>query len=418
LDSKQQKTMLRSVLALAVLAGSGWLIQSRVRAAGAPEKGAKDAAAMADRVVPVVAVPVVQRDMPIYLDGLGNVLASATVTVRAQVDGRLDRVAFKEGQEVHKGDLLAQIDPRPFENQLHTGEAALARDRAQLVGAQRNLARYLEMAKEGLAGTQQVDDQRVLVAQLEATTRSDQVLIDSARLQLDYARVTSPIDGVTGVRLVDQGNVVHPGDPTGLVMVTQVDPIAIMFTLPQDDLPRIAAQLAAGPVAVDAMSRDGSSKLASGQLALVDNQINQATATMRLKAVFPNPTHALWPNQFVKTRLLLTVRKAALVIPAAVVQRGPQGTFAYVVGPDSTALVKPITTEGTEGEFAVVTSGLTVGEQVVVDGQSQLRPGSKVSTRGADAAPGGSAAAGPPHEGGPPKDGKPHAHGAPSGSAK
>ena len=406
MDPKRQKILLRSVLVLVVLAGTGWLIQSRVRAAAAPAAAGKDAAAgAADRVVPVVAVPVAQRDMPVYLDGLGNVLASATVTVRAQVDGRLDRVAFREGQEVHRGDLLAQIDPRPFQNQLHTGEAALARDRAQLLGAKHNLDRYTEMAKEGLAGSQQVDDQRVSVAQLEATTRGDQVVIDSARLQLDYARVTAPIDGVTGVRLVDQGNIVRASDPTGLVVITQVDPIAVIFTLPQDDLPRISKQLAQGEVVVEAMSRDGGTRLATGKLALVDNQINQATATLRLKALFDNPQRALWPNQFVKTRLLLSTRKGALVIPAAVVQRGPQGTFAYVVGPDQKAVLRPIQTEGTEGELAVVTSGLTVGEQVVVDGQSQLRPGSKVSTRPVDGAPGA-------------PEGKDHAKGAPTAGAK
>jgi multidrug efflux system membrane fusion protein len=416
LDPKRTKTLLRAVLALVVLTGVGLGVRSRVQASAAATTATKDAVtAAADRVVPVVAVPVAQRDMPVYLDGLGNVVASATVTVRAQVDGRLDRVAFREGQEVHHGDLLAQIDPRPFQNQLHTGEAALARDRAQLAGAQRNLERYVSLAKDGLVGAQQVDDQRVSVAQMEATLRGDQAQIDAARLQLDYARVTSPIDGVTGVRLVDQGNVVRASDPSGIVVVTQIDPIAVIFTLPQDDLPRVSRQLAAGPVAVEAMSRDGVTRLATGQLVLVDNQINQATATIRLKATFPNADHALWPNQFVKTRLLLATRKAALVVPAAVVQRGPQGLFAYVVGPDQKAVVRPITTEGTEGELAVVSSGLEVGEQVVVDGQNQLRPGSKLAPRGAGG-PGG-AASGGPGAGRPPGKGD-HPRGAPSGTAR
>lgn len=383
MDSKRKNNLLRAIVVLAAIGLLGWLIQSRLRGEARATPG-KDGAP-GDRVVPVVTASVVQRDMPLFLDGIGNALASATVTVRAQVEGRIDRIAFREGQDVKKGDLLAQIDPRPFQNQLHSAQAALARDRAQLAGARRNLERYESLAKDGLSSAQQVEDQRVTVAQLEATTRADQVSVDSARLQLDYARVTSPIDGVTGVRLVDQGNIVRPTDPNGIVMITAIDPMAVLFTLPQDDLARVGKQLAEGPIEVEAMSRDGLTKLATGELLLIDNQINQATATIRLKALFPNPERVLWPNQFVKTRLLLTVRKDALVIPAAVVQRGPQGTFAYVVGPDKKAVVRPIQTEATEGDLAVVTSGLSVGEEVVVDGQYQLRPGATVAPRAADA---------------------------------
>jgi len=372
---------------LAILAGGGWAVRARLH--GDAQNPRKEGAAPSDRIVAVVATAVARRDMPIYLDGLGNVVASATVTVRAQVDGRLDRVAFREGQEVKKGELLAQIDPRPFQNQLHQAEAALARDRAQVTGAQRNLERAVSLNKEGLASQQQLEDQRTLVAQLDATTRADQAQIDAARLSLDYARVTAPIDGVTGVRLIDQGNLVRQSDPTGLVVITAVDPIAVVFTLPQDDLPRVTKQLAQGPLAVEAMSRDGSQKLATGELALVDNQINQSTATIRLKALFQNPERLLWPNQFVKARLLLATRRDALVIPAAVVQRGPQGTFAYVVGPDARAVVRPVQVEATEGDLAVIAAGLSAGEEVVVDGQYQLRPGSKVSVQQPGAPAGG-----------------------------
>jgi multidrug efflux system membrane fusion protein len=379
LEAKRQKNVMRAALVLALLAGGGWLAKSRL--GGEARAAGKDGPGAEARPVPVVLVEVAQRDVPVYLDGLGNVVASATVTVRAQVDGRLDRVAFREGQEVKKGELLAQIDPRPFDNQLHLAEASQARDRAQLAGARVNLDRYEAMRKDGLTTQQQVDDQRALVAQLDATTRADQAQIDSARLNLDYARVTAPIDGVLGVRLVDSGNVVHPGDASGLVVITAIDPIAVIFTLPQDDLPRVQKALLAGKITVEALSRDGGQKLAVGELSLIDNQINQATATMRLKAVFENPARQLWPNQLVKTRLLLRTRKAALVVPAAVVQRGPQGTFAYVVGADQKAAVRPVEVEGTDGDTAVIASGLSAGEQVVVDGQYQLKPGSKVAPR-------------------------------------
>jgi len=298
--------------------------------------------------VPVAVAAASLRDVPIYLEGLGTVTAFKTVNVRTQVDGRLMRVAFREGQTVKQGALLAEIDPRPFAIQLHTAEAALARDEAQLQGATRNLERYAAVSAEHLIPEQQTDDQRALVAQLRGTTASDRAQIESARLMLDYARITSPIDGVTGVRTVDPGNVVHPSDPNGLVIVTQLDPIAVIFTLPQDDLTRVADGLAKGALAVEAVSRDGGQLIAKGELALIDNQINQATATMRLKAIFPNPEHHLWPNQFVKTRLLLDVRKGAMVIPAVAVQSGPQGAFLYVAGGDGRAQQQPVTVETIE----------------------------------------------------------------------
>ena len=221
--------------------------------------------------------------------------------------------------------------------------------------------------------------------------RLDQAAIETARINLDYARIASPIDGVTGVRLVDAGNVVHQTDTSGLVIITQLDPISVIFTLAEDDLPRLSKQIAAGPVAVDAYARDGETKLASGTILLIDNQINQTTATIRVKATFPNPTRVLWPNQFVKARVLLTTQKGALTTPAAVVQRGPQGTYAYVVGPDQKATVRPITVDRIQGELAIITDGVKAGEMVVADGQYQLKPGSKVSTKDdkAGAAPAG-----------------------------
>lgn len=342
-----------------------------------------------DRVVSVVLVPVEARDMPIYLEGLGTVAAYNTVTVKPQVEGRIDKVAFTEGQDVKKGDLLVQIDPRPYSIQLHTAQAALARDQAVVAGRKRTLERDTGLQREGLATQQQVDDDRSAVEQAEATLKSDYALIEAARLQLEYARVTAPIDGVTGARLVDAGNVVRPTDPTGLVVITQVDPIAAFFAVPQDALPEIMKEMKTGPLSVEAWDRDGDTKIATGTLVLVDNQINTQTGTIRLKATFANEGRALWPNQFVKARLLLSTRKGSKVLPASAVQRGPQGMFVYVVGPEQRAAVRPVQVERTEGETAIVASGLEVGEQVVADGQFQLRPGSRVASK-----PAGSSAPG------------------------
>ena len=338
-----------------------------------------------DRVVPVVAAPVVRRDVPVWLDGLGNVSAFYTVTVKPQVDGRIDKVAFVEGQHVMKGDLLVQIDPRPFAIQLESAQANLARDSANLNNAKLNEGRYKILSSQNLISTQQLTDQQSSVAQLTAQIGSDRAQIDTARLNLDYAQITSPIDGVVGVRIVDPGNVVHASDPGGLVVVTQLDPIAVFFILPEDDLPAVSKAMAQGPLTVEVRSRDGDKPLGEGTLAVIDNQINQTTATIRLKAIFANPQQILWPNQFVKARLRLATRSNALVIPAAAVQHGPQGTFVYAIGGDSAASVRPIAVESIQGDIAIVASGLREGEEVVVDGQAQLRPGSKVAPRPAAA---------------------------------
>jgi multidrug efflux system membrane fusion protein len=346
----------------------------------------------AARVVPVTATAVVRRDMPIYLDGLGNVTAFRTVSVRSQVDGRLDKVLFSEGQAVKTGDVLAQVDPRPYEIQLKQAEGALARDTAQYHDNAKNLERYASLRDQKLIAQQQVDDQRAAVGQYEGAIKMDEAQVASARLNLDYARIRSPIDGVTGVRQVDPGNLVHPNDANGIVVITQVQPIAVIFTLPQDELHKVALELQRGPMTVEAWSRDGLTQLDVGRLALIDNQINQATATMRLKAIFMNQKRLLWPNQFVKARLLLTVRKDALVVPSTAVQRGPKGLFAYVIGTDQTVSAQPVQVELVQGDLTVTASGLEAGQQVVVDGQNQLRPGSKVAARPTDktAAPQGS----------------------------
>ena len=341
---------------------------------GKGEKGDK-------KPVSVATAKVIQKDMPLTLDGLGTVTAFRTVTVRPQVDGRLMTVHFKEGQTVKKGDLLAQIDQRNFAIQLRQAQAAHARDSAQLRNAGVNLQRYANVGKEKLIAQQQVDDQQSLVQQMEGQVKADLAQIDQAKLLLDYSRIRSPIDGVVGVRMVDPGNFVRAAEAGGLVIVTQVDPIAVMFTLPQDELPRVQKAMAEGKPTVQALSRDSATVLSEGVLEVIDNQINATTATIRLKAIFPNPDRVLWPNQFVKTRLLLGVRKDALVVPAIAVQRGPEGTFVYVVNEERKAKNQAVEIEAMENDWAILRKGLSLGDIVVTEGQYQLKPGALVEAR-------------------------------------
>jgi multidrug efflux system membrane fusion protein len=369
------------LLALLVLVVGGMYLLFHERAKTQAAAAAAASSAAANRTIPVLTAVVERKDVPVWLEGLGNVAAFYTVTVKTQVDGRIDRVAFTEGQSVKKGDVLVQIDPRPFQIQLETAQANLARDSANEKNAKVNADRYKTLSQQNLIAVQQYTDQVAAVDQLDAQIRADRASIDAARLNLDFARITSPIDGVTGVRLVDPGNVVHATDTSGLVVVTQLDPITVFFTLPEDDLSAINEAMSTQELSVSAFSRDGDKQLGDGKLKVIDNEINQATATLRLKAVFDNPKHLLWPNQFVKARLRLSTRKGALVVPAAVVQHGPQGVFAYVVKADSTVETRPLTVTATQGDVAIIGAGLNAGEQVVVDGQSQLRPGSKVATK-------------------------------------
>ncbi len=373
--------VLVSLAALAV--GSGvWLAHRR--SAASTEAAAAAASAAANRQIPVMSAEVDKRDVPVWLEGLGTVSAFYTVTVKPQVDGRIDRVLFTEGQSVKKGAVLIQIDPRQFQIQLESAAAALARDAANLKNSNLNLERYKTLSQQNLIPVQQMTDQQAAADQLVSQVKADQTQIDAARLNLDFAQVKSPIDGVTGLRLVDPGNVVHQTDATGLVVVTQLDPIAVFFTLPEDDLPAIQSAMAQGVAVVDALSRDGDKPLGQGKLAVIDNEINQATATVRLKAVFDNPKRTLWPNQFVKARLKVSTRKDAIVVPAAVVQHGPKGAFAYVIGADSKAVVRPLEVESIQGDIAILGKGLAPGETVVVEGQAQLRPGSRVAPKPVD----------------------------------
>jgi multidrug efflux system membrane fusion protein len=330
-------------------------------------------------VVPVVADRVEQKDVPIYLDGLGTVQAFNTVTIHTRVDGALEKVLFTEGQDVKTGDLLAVIDPRPYQAALDQAIGKKAQDEAQLASAKVTLARNTDLLNKKVLDQQDFDISKYQVDQFQAAVQADQAAIEAAKTQFDYTQVKSPIDGRTGVRLVDAGNIVHAADLNGIVVITQMHPISVVFTLPEQNLPEILNQGGAnGGLHVSALDRGNTTALDEGTLTVVDNQIDQTTGTMKLKATFPNPDLKLWPGKFVNARLILTTRKGAIVIPSSVVQRGPQGTYAYVIKPDKTVEMRPIKVMQTEANVALIDSGLKAGEQVVVDGQYKLQPGSHV----------------------------------------
>jgi multidrug efflux system membrane fusion protein len=373
----------RWVLRLVVAAAAILLVVVVVRARTRGGSSGATKTAEAARAVPVLTALVEKRDVPVWLEGLGTAAAWQQVTVRTQVDGKLNRVFFSEGQAVKKDQLLAQIDSRPFQVQLHQAQGALARDRAQLESGKHDLERYNELTDRKLIAPQQVDQQKGAVGQAEGAVQVDLAAVESARLNLDYCQIRAPFEGVVGVRQIDPGNFVRASDAGGIVLLTQLDPAAVLFTLPEDNLPQIAAAQNRGEVLVEAWSRDGQQLLGKGALAAVDNQINQATATLRAKAKLPNADRKLWPNEFVKARVLVDTARDARVVPGAAVQRGPQGTFVYVVAADETAQPRPVKVGLITGDSALVESGLQVGEKVIIEGQNQLRPGSKVQPRAA-----------------------------------
>jgi multidrug efflux system membrane fusion protein len=314
-------------------------------------------------------------DVPIYLQGLGTVQAFYTVTVTARVDGELQKIGFTEGQEVHKGDLLAQIDPRPNQAAYEQAVATKAKDAAMLENAKRDVVRYALLQPQELASKQTVDTAQALLNQLKAQVQVDQALIDNARTQLDYTRITSPINGRTGIRLVDPGNIVHAAGTTGIVVVTQVQPISVIFTLPEEEMSAVGAALAMGPVKVTTLSRDGKTELDQGTLTLIDNQIDQTTGTARLKATFANTRNTLWPGQYVNARVLVRTERNALTLPSSAVQLGPNGPFTYVIKSDSTVEVRPLTLGDESDGMIVIKSGIALNERVVTSNQYRLQSG-------------------------------------------
>ncbi|MDX3965393.1 MAG: efflux RND transporter periplasmic adaptor subunit [Bradyrhizobium sp.] len=355
----------------AILVGAGlWFYSSDHRPAVA--------AAPVPAAVPVVAATVTGKDVPIYLRGIGTVIAYNTDVVRSQIQGQIVKIAFTEGQTVKAGDLLAQIDPRPYEAQIEQLTANRDRDQAQLVNAEANLARYNQLGDKGYATPQLIETQTAQVAQLKAAVKADQALIDQANVQLSYTRLTSAIPGITGVRQIDVGNVIHPTDPNGLVVVTQIEPISLLFTLPQTDLPVIQEHAAKGTLKVIAYSQDNKMKLDEGTLLLVNNEIAGTTGTVQLKAVFPNREHRLWPGQLVNARLLLEIQKDALTVAGSAVQQGPNGSYVYVVTDGETAALRPVHVAQISDGQALIDQGLKSGDVVVVDGQYRLTEGSRV----------------------------------------
>jgi multidrug efflux system membrane fusion protein len=329
--------------------------------------------------LPVVAQPAEKGDLHVYLNGLGAVTPLATVTIRTQISGQLVEIRFTEGQMVAKGDLLAIIDPRPYQVALEQAQGQLIQAQAQLKEAQVDLSRYEKLAEQDSIAGQQVDTQRALVSQYEGLVQVDKSAIDSATLNLTYCHITAPISGRVGLRQVDIGNYVTPGDANGLVVLTQLKPIAAIFTLPEDNIPSVVARVRSGAqIPIDAFDRTQTRKIATGSLLTIDNEVDPTTGTFKLRALFPNDDESLFPNQFVNIRMLLTIDKGMTVIPTSAIERGQQGAFVYVVQPDNTVASRTVTLGTTEGERVEALSGLAVGERVVVDGADKLKDGMEV----------------------------------------
>jgi multidrug efflux system membrane fusion protein len=372
----KKKVVIPVVLLTALVAASGLLYFTHVRPL---EKAA--AAPAPPPAVPIVAGTVAQHDVPIYLSGVGTVIAYNTDVVRAQIQGQIVSINFTEGQTVHAGDLLAQIDPRPYQALIDQYTGNLERDQAQLINSQANLTRYTQLGDKGWATPQLIETQKAQVGQLQAAIKADQALIDAAKVQLSFTRLTSPIDGVVGIRQIDVGNIISPSSANGLVVVTQINPISLIFTLPETVLPKIQQQQQKtnSPLEVLAYSQDDTVQLDQGVLGLVNNEILQTTGSIQLKANFANKTHRLWPGELVNARLLVDTRRNGLTVAASAVQQGPSGAYVYVVDPNNTVASRPVKVAQISGGQALIDSGLKANEQVVVDGQYKLQPGTRVT---------------------------------------
>jgi multidrug efflux system membrane fusion protein len=389
-----------AAVALVVVAGAAWYWWGRPAGAPAPTPGGPAGRSDPSRALPVVAVPARKGSIDVYLSALGTVTPRNTVSVRSRVDGQLMRVLFTEGQIVQAGALLAEIDPRPFQAQLAQAQGQQAKDAALLKNAQLDLERYRTLLSQDSISKQQVDTQESLVRQYEGTVKADQGLVDTARLQVAYSRITAPVGGQAGLRQVDPGNIVHASDSNGLVVITQMQPMTVIFPVPEDNLPQILKRIKSGEsIPVEAWDRSQKVKLATGKLLTVDNQIDTATGTVKLRAEFPNTDNALYPNQFVNVRMLVDTRTDATLVPSAAIQRGAPGTFVYVVKSDSTVAVAPVKLGPVQGETTAIESGIAPGDTVVTDGTDKLREGAKVDVVTAasrTAPPPGASKRGPP----------------------
>ena len=386
-EPKRGNSWLHTVIVLLVLGAAGFLIW---RIATARQEKEKQAAAHASALamyatVPVEAARIEQKDVPVYLNGLGTVTAYNTVTVNSRVPGQIVQVNFKEGQNVRKGDLLIVIDPAPYKAALDQAKGQLVRDQAQLLDYKLELARYQSLYKEGVYSKEQLDAEQGLYGQYIGTVQADQAAVDTAQVNLDYCYIRSPIDGRVGLRLVDPGNIVQTTSTTGMLIITQLQPIAVDFSLPEDNLPDVLNKMRSnGGLPVDAYDRSSKQHLATGKLLTVDNEIDQTTGTAKFKAVFANKNEMLFPDQFVNVRLVIDQLRHATVMPAAALQHGPEGDFVFVVGPDQKVKTQPVHVKLTEGSTLVVDSGVKPGDIVVIDGAEKLNSGSKVKVVMAD----------------------------------
>ncbi|MGA6962209.1 MAG: efflux RND transporter periplasmic adaptor subunit [Xanthobacteraceae bacterium] len=372
-------------LVIAAVAGVYYMPQAQQpRQLQGGSKGGQRGATASSDPVPVIATPAKLADVPVYLDGVGTAKALNTVTVRSQVDGKLIKISFTEGQDVDKGYVLAKIDPVTYQAAYDQTVAKKAQDEAQLANARLDLERYTRLAATNAVNKQQLDTQKAMVAQLEAQLKLDQAAIDNARAILSYTDVIAPITGRTGIRLIDEGNIVKAADASGIVILTQLRPISIFFNLPQQHLPELNKGFAEAPLAVDAIGPDGKSALDRGKVVVIDNQVDQTTGTVKLKAEFPNTNLQLWPGQFVNVRVLMDTRRQVVVVPTAAIQRGPNGTLVYVLRDDSTVTVRPVKLSQQDEIQSVVDAGLQAGERVVTTGFARLTEGTAVTVSSAE----------------------------------